>query len=109
MCDCITEVQGGLKHRCALHNCAQWIYNGCIYNGCIYNGWIYNGCIYNGCIYNGWIYNGCIYNGCIYNGWIYNGYKTSQVNLITINENTDSQKIGFLELMPFQAQRHQWG
>ena len=94
MCDCITEVQGALKHRCALHNCAQWIYNGCIYNGCIYNGWIYNG---------------CIYNGCIYNGWIYNGYKTSQVNLITINENTDSQKIGFLELMPFQAQRHQWG
>ena len=79
MCDCITEVQGALKHRCALHNCAQWIYN-----GCIYNGWIYN-------------------------GWIYNGYKTSQVNLITINENTDSQKIGFLELMPFQAQRHQWG
>ena len=41
----------------------------------------------------------------------------SQVNLITINKiqiqsikkNTDSHKIGFLELMPFQAQRHQWG
>ena len=32
------------------------------------------------------------------------------VNPNTINKkNTDSHKIGFLELMPFQAQRHQWG
>ena len=120
-----------ILHSTPFHNCAQWIYIGWIYSGWIFNGWIYNGWIYNGYktitsklnIQKQDKINTChkINPALIRNTdnsllklWKHlkshkSEWHFSQVNLITINENTDSQKIGFLELMPFQAQRHQWG
>jgi hypothetical protein len=45
MCDCITEVQGALKHRCALHNGTTIVHNGFIMDAFIMDAFIMDGFI----------------------------------------------------------------
>ena len=60
MCDCITEVQGALKHRCALHNGTTIVHNGFIMDAFIMDAFIMDAFIMDAFIMDGFIMDGFI-------------------------------------------------